>query len=162
MLSGQLFGPGGDTTPEYWIDGRPIRAAWKAPQRKRQCHSRALSVDPKYSRRSAPERGTRSWLKAARRRIVEGACSANTAPMNRVCSRRHSQIVACERCIQMEDQAMSLIRTGYAMSKRGGFLGAAFSALLTLALLGPGAVAAQDVKQIKLTEKHIQGFIAAS
>jgi hypothetical protein len=62
----------------------------------------------------------------------------------------------------MEDQAMSLIRKGYAMSKRGGFLGAAFSALLALALLGLGAVAAQEVKQIKLTEKHIQGFIAAS
>src|SRR5262245_62245543 len=25
MLSGQLFGPGGNTTPEYWIDGPRIR-----------------------------------------------------------------------------------------------------------------------------------------
>src|SRR5438874_12468519 len=40
MLSGQLFGPGGNTTLEYWIDGRRIRAAWKAPQRKRPCRSR--------------------------------------------------------------------------------------------------------------------------
>jgi hypothetical protein len=62
----------------------------------------------------------------------------------------------------MEDQAMSLIRKGYAVSTRGGFLGALFSALLALALLDPGAAIAQEVKQIKLTEKHIQGFMAAS
>jgi hypothetical protein len=58
----------------------------------------------------------------------------------------------------MEEQAMSLIRKGYAVSTRGGFLGA----LLALALLHPGAAIAQEVKQIKLTEKHIQGFMAAS
>src|SRR5947209_12021989 len=29
-----------------WIDGQPIRAAPKAPERKRLCRSRALSVDP--------------------------------------------------------------------------------------------------------------------
>ena len=45
MLTGQLFGPGGNTTLEYWIDGRRIRAAWKAPKRKRPCRSRALPVD---------------------------------------------------------------------------------------------------------------------
>src|SRR5262249_25918191 len=33
----------------YWIDGRRIRAAPKAPQRKRPCRSRALSVDPSCS-----------------------------------------------------------------------------------------------------------------
>jgi hypothetical protein len=27
MLSGQLFGPGGNTIPSNWIDGRPMRAA---------------------------------------------------------------------------------------------------------------------------------------
>src|SRR5258708_2415540 len=43
MLGGQLFGPGGKTTLEYWIDGRRIRAAWKAPQRKRPCRSRATA-----------------------------------------------------------------------------------------------------------------------
>src|SRR6266436_6908947 len=43
MLGGQLFGPGGNTTLEYWIDGRRIRAAWKAPQRKRPCRSRATA-----------------------------------------------------------------------------------------------------------------------
>jgi hypothetical protein len=41
MLGGQLFGPGGNTTPEYWIDGFRTRAAAKAPQRKRPCRSRA-------------------------------------------------------------------------------------------------------------------------
>src|SRR5262245_10624411 len=29
MLSGQLFGPGGKTTPEYWIDGQRMRALQK-------------------------------------------------------------------------------------------------------------------------------------
>ena len=56
---------------------------------------------------------------------------------------------------------MSLIRNGYA-STRGGFSGALFSALLALALLYPGATTAQEVKQIKLIEKHIQGLMAAS
>ena len=57
---------------------------------------------------------------------------------------------------------MSLIRNGYAVSTRRGFLGVLFSALLTLALFDPGAATAQEVKQIKLTEKHIQGLMAAS
>ncbi len=57
---------------------------------------------------------------------------------------------------------MSLIRDGYAVSTRRGFLGVLFSALLALALFHPGAATAQEVKQIKLTEKHIQGFMAAS
>jgi hypothetical protein len=38
---------------------------------------------------------------------------------------------------------------------------ALFSALLVLALLDHSAAIAQEVKQIKLTEKHIQGFMAA-
>ena len=57
---------------------------------------------------------------------------------------------------------MSLIRNGYAVSTRRESLGVLFSALLALALFDPGAVTAQEVKQIKLTEKHIQGFVAAS
>jgi hypothetical protein len=61
----------------------------------------------------------------------------------------------------MEDHAMSLIRNGYAVSTCRGFLGVLFSALLALALFDTGAAAAQEVKQIKLTEKHIQGFMAA-
>ena len=51
---------------------------------------------------------------------------------------------------------MSLIRN------RRDFLSALFSALLALALFDHGAATAQEaVKQIKLTEKHIQGFMAA-
>jgi hypothetical protein len=61
----------------------------------------------------------------------------------------------------MEDSAMSLMRNGYAVSTRQGFLGALFSALLALALFDAGAATAQEVKQIKLTDKHIQGFMAA-
>ena len=57
--------------------------------------------------------------------------------------------------------AMSLIRNGYAVSTRRGSLGVLFSALLALALFDPGAATAQEVKQIKLTEKHIQGLMAA-
>jgi hypothetical protein len=57
---------------------------------------------------------------------------------------------------------MSLSRNGYAMSTRRGSLGVLFSALLALALFDPGAATAQEVKQIKLTDKHIQGFVAAS
>src|SRR5262245_8075348 len=61
----------------------------------------------------------------------------------------------------MEDHAMSLIRDGYAVSTRRGSLGLLFSALLALALFDPSAATAQEVKQIKLTEKYIQGFMAA-
>ena len=57
---------------------------------------------------------------------------------------------------------MSLVRNGYAVSARWDFLGVLFSALLALAVFDPGAATAQEVKQIKLTEKHIQGFMAAS
>jgi hypothetical protein len=58
---------------------------------------------------------------------------------------------------------MSLIRNGFAVScTRRGLLGALFSALLALALFDPGAATAQEAKQIKLTDKHIQGFMAAS
>ena len=55
---------------------------------------------------------------------------------------------------------MSLVRNGYAVSGRG-FLGALFSALLALAVFAPDVANAQEVKEIKLTEKHIQGFMAA-
>lgn len=61
---------------------------------------------------------------------------------------------------------MSLIRNGYAVCTRRGFLGALFSALLAIALFDHGAATAQQqmqqVKQIKLTEKHVQGFIGAA
>jgi hypothetical protein len=57
--------------------------------------------------------------------------------------------------IGTEEYAMSLI------GNRGNFLSALFSALLALALFGHGAATAQEVKQIKLTDKHMQGFMAA-
>ena len=47
---------------------------------------------------------------------------------------------------------MSIIRTGYMVSTRQGFLGLWFLALLALALVGPGAATAQEMKQIKLTD----------
>jgi len=50
---------------------------------------------------------------------------------------------------------MSLIRN------RRDFLSALFSALLALALFDHGTATAQEAKQIRLTEKHIQGFMAA-
>src|SRR5262249_22757232 len=71
------------------------------------------------------------------------------------------KIMGCKGCIEMEDHAMSLSRNGHAVSTRGAFLGALFSSFLALALFNPGAVTAQEVKQIKLTEKHIQGLMAA-
>jgi hypothetical protein len=62
----------------------------------------------------------------------------------------------------METHAMSLIRSRYAVSSRSGLLGVLFSALLALPLFHPVVAAAQEVKQIKLTEKHMQGFIVVS
>jgi len=56
---------------------------------------------------------------------------------------------------------MSFIRNGYAVRTGCGFLGVLFSASLALALFGHGTATAQEVKQIKLTDKHIQGFMAA-
>jgi hypothetical protein len=61
----------------------------------------------------------------------------------------------------MEDHAMWLVRNEYALSKRREFLGALFSFLLALALFDPSVAAAQQGKEIKLTEKHIQSFMAA-
>jgi hypothetical protein len=58
--------------------------------------------------------------------------------------------------IETENHGMSLIQN------RRGFLGALFSALLALSLFDPGGATAQELNQIKLTEKHIQGFMAAS
>jgi hypothetical protein len=43
-----------------------------------------------------------------------------------------------------------------------GLLVMLFSALLALPLFHPSVATAQEVKQIKLTEKHMQGFIAVS
>src|SRR5215475_12399426 len=61
----------------------------------------------------------------------------------------------------MEDHAMSFIQNGYAVSGRRGFLRLLFSAFLALALFDNCPTTAQEVKQIKLTEKQIQSFMAA-
>ena len=57
---------------------------------------------------------------------------------------------------------MSPIPSRYAAAKRWGLLAVLFSALLALSLFHPSVAAAQEVKQIKLTEKHMQGFIVVS
>jgi hypothetical protein len=62
----------------------------------------------------------------------------------------------------MEAHAMSLIRRRYAVSRCSGLLAVLFSTLLALALFHPSVATAQEVQQIKLTEKHVQGFIAVS
>src|SRR6516165_8641636 len=67
----------------------------------------------------------------------------------------------CKRRIEMEDHAISFIRNGYAVRTGRGFLGVLFSASLALALFGHGPATAHEVKQIKLPDKHIQGFIPA-
>ena len=56
---------------------------------------------------------------------------------------------------------MSCIRNEYAAPTRRGFLGLTFSAFLALALFHNNAATAQEMKQIKLTEKLIQNFMAA-
>jgi hypothetical protein len=61
----------------------------------------------------------------------------------------------------MEDHGMSFIRNGYALSTRRRFLGLLFFAVLALVLFVPRAATAQEVKQIKLTEKHVQSFMGA-
>jgi hypothetical protein len=60
----------------------------------------------------------------------------------------------------MEDGSMSFIPNAVPRSR--GFLALAFSIFLAAALLHPGPTAAQEVKQIKLTDKHIQGFVGAA
>jgi hypothetical protein len=56
---------------------------------------------------------------------------------------------------------MSFMRNGYAVSTSRRFLGLLFFVVLGLVLFVPRVATAQEVKQIKLTEKQMQGFIAA-
>jgi hypothetical protein len=60
----------------------------------------------------------------------------------------------------MDGGIMLLIRNGYAVSTRQGFLGVLFPALLAFALFDPGAAIAQEVKQIKLTPPVSQPRLA--
>jgi hypothetical protein len=73
--------------------------------------------------------------------------------------RSWAAVVGCKKVL--EDQAMSLVRNGYALSTRREFLCTSFSAFLGLALFDPSLATAQQGKEIKLTEKHIQSFMAA-
>jgi hypothetical protein len=57
---------------------------------------------------------------------------------------------------------MSLVRSGYAAAKRWGLLALLFSALFALSLFHSSVAASQEVKHIKLTEKHMHGFIVVS
>ena len=57
---------------------------------------------------------------------------------------------------------MLLSQNGLAAFTRRRFHGALFSALLSFALFDSEAASAQEMKQIKLTEKYMQGFMAAS
>src|SRR6202048_443034 len=63
---------------------------------------------------------------------------------------------------QHEAHSMSLIRSRYAVSSCWGLLAVLFSAVLALSFFNPSMASAQEVKQIRLTEKHMQGFIAVS
>jgi hypothetical protein len=60
----------------------------------------------------------------------------------------------------MEDYAMSLVRKRTAARTRRDFLAVLFGTFLALAMFEREG-SAQEMKQIKLTEKHIEGFIAA-
>jgi hypothetical protein len=60
----------------------------------------------------------------------------------------------------MENHAMLPIRNGDAVSPHRRFLGLLFFAVLALVLFISRAATAQEVKQIKLTEKQIQSFMA--
>src|SRR5258708_8862 len=84
--------------------------------------------------------------------VIWGSCLAAVMP--------RPKLWGASEVLRWRDHSMSLIRNGY-VSTRRGFLGVLFSALLALALFDPGAATAQEVKQIKLTEKNIQGFMAA-
>jgi hypothetical protein len=72
-----------------------------------------------------------------------------------------AQIVRSKRTIGDRGTAMPPSRKD-AMPASWRFLTALISAVLAIALLNPNFGSAQEVKQIKLTEKRIQSFIAAS
>jgi hypothetical protein len=55
---------------------------------------------------------------------------------------------------------MSLIRNRYAASGCWGLLALLFSALPAVSLFHPSIATAQEMKQIKLTEKQVQSFVA--
>jgi hypothetical protein len=64
--------------------------------------------------------------------------------------------------LETEEYAMPHIRNGYTVSSSCRFRAALFSAILAIALFDPGVGNAQELKQVKFTEKHVQSFIAVS
>jgi hypothetical protein len=89
---------------------------------------------------------------------LDGFALAHPGPRLPSC---HGPNFRVEAMQSVRGKAMPLIRNGYAASICRRFVLALFLALLGFALCDYGAARAQDIKQIKLTEKHIQGFIAA-
>jgi hypothetical protein len=63
---------------------------------------------------------------------------------------------------QLEAHVMSVIQSAYALPTRWGLLGVLCSALIALFLFNPSVSSAQEAKQIKLTEKQVQDFIAVA
>jgi hypothetical protein len=80
----------------------------------------------------------------------------------RGCRHDAAKIAECKQRIEMEAHAMSLICNGDAVSRGRGFLAVLLAALLALFVFCPDVATAQELKQIKLTEKHVQGFMAVS
>jgi hypothetical protein len=81
------------------------------------------------------------------------------------CRHDAAKIAECKQCkqrIEMEAYAMSLIRNGDAVSRGRRFLAVLLAALLALFVFCPDVATAQELKQIKLTERHVQGFMAVS
>jgi hypothetical protein len=62
----------------------------------------------------------------------------------------------------MEAYAMSLIRNGDAVFRGRGLLAVLLSALLALFVFCPDVATAQELKQIKLSERHVQAYLAVS
>src|SRR5262249_11056957 len=83
MLRGQVFGPGGKPLPSNWSDGRRVRAAEKAPQRKRPCRSRATA--------------RRSLLRHARAKLCKGQPeSVRCGRKSRITGRRRKSSLALQ------------------------------------------------------------------
>jgi hypothetical protein len=80
----------------------------------------------------------------------------------RGCRHDAAKIAECKQRIEREAYAMSLIRNGDAASRGRGFLAVLLAGLLALFVFCPDVATAQEAKQIKLTEKHVQGFMAVS
>src|SRR5262249_52796008 len=73
----------------------------------------------------------------------------------------HGQNYRVQAMDRGEGYAKSLTKKEHAVYSLRAFPAVLFSALLGIALFDPGAAVAQEVKQIKLTERQIESFISA-